>query len=436
MDINGGIRINLRQYQTDIISQVIDSTSNRILVVAPCGAGKTVIAKQIISINNKNIWFIVHRRELLDQAVKTFKGLNVQVLMIQSIKNVSIPDIIIIDEAHHSTSNSYMKLFNTYPNAKIIGLTATPTRLNGKPLGDIYDYMINNVNANQLIEQGYLSTYDYYAPKIDVDFTRARIVAGDYSKQDIDFLMNKPQIYGDVIKNYNQLASGRQTIVYCSSIPFSKTIEQLFIENNINAVQFDGNTSKIKRDKIIEDFRNGIIQVLINVDLIGEGFDVPDCDCVLLLRPTQSTSLYIQQSTRCLRSKQDKHAIVIDFVGNVFRHGLPTEDREWSLTKTVECKNKKGVPEIIVRQCEHCYKCYQGTARFCPYCGKDNGKTRHQIEIANQIELQKIDQLVKLNKRKQQGNAQDYESLVALGYQRGYKNPQFWAKMIIKSRGG
>ena len=260
-------------------------------------------------------------------------------------------------------------------------------------------------------------------------------MCGDYKQTDVDFLMNKSKIYGDVVKTYKKLANNRKTIIYCNSIEYSKKIEKIFRACGYKIRQFDGNTSKTDRDEIIKQFKNNELEILVNVDLIGEGFNVPDCDCVVLLRPTQSVSLFIQQSTRCLRSKPGKHAIIIDFVGNVFRHGMPTENRNWTLSKQVRVINKNGDRDIIVRQCINCFRCYQGTSKICPYCEFDNGKTRNEIEQEKAIELEKITNVEKREKRLERVQATDYESLVQLGIQRGYKNPQWWARMILKGRG-
>ena len=433
--------MEIRGYQKKLIDSVETSFNNckNVLMVAPCGAGKTFVASEIIKKYNVPTWFIVHRKELLDQAKDTFEkqNANVHVFMVRTLKNqvdkLDKPKLIIIDEAHHSTSKTHSTVIKKC-NCKTLGLTATPIRMSGKPLGDIYETMVDTIRSETLLKLGYLSQYDYYAPKLTVDFTKARIMAGDYSVSDIDFLMNKPKIYGDIIENYKRLAGDKKTIIYCSSLDYSKKIELLFDNEGYKCKQFDGSTPKKERDQIIEDFRNDKIQILINVDLIGEGFDVPDCDCVVLLRPTQSTALYIQQSMRCLRPKEGKRAVIIDFVGNVFRHGMPTEDRNWTLDTEYKCKNKGGEPDILIRQCKKCFKCYEGTAKICPYCGNDNGKTRLEIRKDEEIELQRITEIKKVEKKREQGQAHDFESLVALGYKRGYKNPQFWARMIMKSR--
>lgn len=439
----------LRFYQLDSFDKVRDAfwTSRRVILVAPCGSGKTVISAHFVYktiSEGKKVWFIVHRKELLDQAEKTFKEFNipmknVSISMVQTLRNRlkdinEIPDLIVIDEAHHASSKTYLEIINKFPDIYILGLTATPTRMSGKPLGDIFQSMVSEISANDLIWDGYLADYDYYAPKIDADFSKAKMVAGDYSVSDIDFIMNKSKIYGDIIANYKKLADNKKTIIYCSSIAYSKKMEQLFNEYGYQAKHFDGDTPKKEREQIIENFRNNKIKILLNVDLLGEGFDVPDCECVILLRPTQSLSLYIQQSTRCLRPKESKKAVIIDFVGNAYRHGMPTEDRKWDLNTEIKCSNRNGEPEILVRQCSKCYKCYQGVNKICPYCGNDNGKTRREIEKEEKVELERIAAVKKRESKKEQGMARDFESLVALARKRGYARPEFWAKIILKSR--
>jgi superfamily II DNA or RNA helicase len=174
--------------------------------------------------------------------------------------------------------------------------------------------------------------------------------------------------------------------------------------------------------------------LLSNVDLIGEGFDIPDCEVVILLRPTMSLSLFIQQSMRCLTPAPNKRSTIYDLVGNVYRHGMPTEDRQWSLTSKVVVRNKSGEEDIVARQCKACRLVYSGIDSVCPYCGYNNGETRRQIEEAEQVELEKIEEVKRKKERMQVGMASSYEELIAIGRKRGYKNPSYWAKMILASR--
>lgn len=182
-----------------------------------------------------------------------------------------IPDMIVLDECQHSTSKTYMKLFETYSNTYFLGLTATPCRLSGKPLGDVFETIVSEIEAEELIKLGYLANYDYYAPKLSADFTKVKIKStGDYDAQEIEKEMSNSTIYGDIIKYYKKFANNKKTIIYCPTINYSLKIEKLFNDNGFNAKHFDGLTNDKERNQIVEDFRNDKIKILTNVDLIGE----------------------------------------------------------------------------------------------------------------------------------------------------------------------
>lgn len=433
--------MQLREYQTQMIETLrkqFGKGFKKTLAVLPCGAGKTVcfadMANKHIQKNNDNyVWFLVHRQELVDQTLETFQKMNLSIenIFIGMVQTVSRhledykrPTIIIFDEAHHAKAKTWNKIIQRYDNVPIIGLTATPIRQDGKPLGDIFDVMVEGVNINWLIEKGYLCPFDYYAPDIgDMKLTRK---GNDYDMDEFTEYLLDSRIYGDVEK-YIDL--NKKTIIYCPSIKFSKTLCE-----KIGAVHFDGNTPKNERRTIVKKFKNGEIKILSNVDLIGEGFDVPDCDCVMLLRPTRSLALYIQQSTRCLRPAEGKRATIYDFVGNVHRHGLPTVNEEWSLTHSKTIKNENGEKDILCRRCKKCLRVYSGTQKICPFCGNDNGMTERQIKQQQEVELKKIEETSKKRRRMEIGMARNYQELVVIGRKRGYKNPEYWARMIINSR--
>lgn len=197
----------------------------------------------------------------------------IKVYMVQTLANKlnkieEIPDLIIYDECQHATSNTYLKIINKYPQAYILGLSATPTRLSGKPLGDIFETIVSEITAKQLIEMGYLAQYTYYAPNLDVDLSKVKKKMGDYDAQGLDEAMSTKKIYGDIIKTYKKLANNKKTIIYAPTIEYSKKMEQLFTENGYAIRHFDGSTPKAERDQIIEDFRNDKIKILTNVDLV------------------------------------------------------------------------------------------------------------------------------------------------------------------------
>jgi len=433
----------LREYQTDILETTrtaFRSGYTRPLIVLPPGAGKTVCFAHMAYLHvqqpDRYVWFLVHRRELVKQARDTFTelGLNdthIFVGMVQTIsrhpERYQIPTLIIFDEAHHATANSWHKIVDYFQGVPMVGLTATPARLNGDALGMIFDRLIEGVSAQWLIDNQYLAPFDYYAPKT-ADIKTVTMRGADFNQDEVAEVLMKSQIYGDILK-YIDIT--RKTIIYAPSIKFSKYLESVIP----GAVHFDGTTPTAERDRIVREFKIGHIRILINCDLIGEGFDVPDCDTVMLVRPTQSVTLYIQQSMRCMRYLPGKRAIIYDFVGNAYRHGLPTDDREWSLTGRTHTQNKSGEPDITARQCGKCYRVYSGIKPICPYCGYDNGQTRAEIKADTEAELVKIEKAEKIEKKRKQGMASSYEQLVKLGYERNYKMPEAWARNIIKSRG-
>lgn len=425
--------LQLRNYQIDLINRVRNEfiKYKRVLAVLPCGAGKTVCFAYMASEHvkkNGNVWFLVHRQELVEQAKQTFINLNiptdnVYIGMISSaMKRSDTPSLIIFDEAHHSTAKTWQRVIDKFPNSFIVGLTATPIRMNGEPLGNVYQALCENVTTDYLIKNNYLAPYEYYAPNINIMLPK--ITRGEFNNAETEY---KSVIYGDIKKYINP---DSKIIVYCPNVAFS---QQLASELP-NAAHFDGNTPYDERKQIIHDFRTGKIKILCNVDLIGEGFDVPDCDTVFLLRPTMSTSLFIQQSMRCMRYKPNKTARIYDFVGNCHRHGLPGSITHWDLNQKITAKNPSGERDIITRSCKNCYLVYPGNNPICPYCHFDNGKTKKQIEMEKQAELERITELQKKEAKKEQGMCRDLQSLIQLGIKRGYKNPYFWAKTIYNSR--
>lgn len=430
-------KLQLRPYQHDLIAETRTAFCRgykRPLIVLPCGAGKTVCFAYMADAHvrkkkNNCVWFLVHRKELLDQTLDTFKKFKISlddiyIGMVSSIRETRTPTMIIFDEAHHASASTWERIINKYPNIPIIGLTATPCRLTGAPLGKIFDCLITGVKSEWLIENKFLSEYDYFAPQIFKLPDDIKIRTGDYDLAEVADFLDKSRIYGDILK-YIDL--NRKTLIYAPTVAYSKRLASAIK----GAVHFDGTTPKKERDLIIEKFRKGEIRVLLNVNLIGEGFDVPDCDCVILLRPTRSAALYIQQAMRCLRPNEKKRAVIYDLVGNAYRHGLPTDDHAWSLNKPIKIRNSSSEPDILCRRCASCQRVYKGISRTCPYCEADNGKTRAEIANEREVELVKINKIKKI----EQSSAYTFDDLVALGRKRGYNNPQFWARMIMKGRG-
>jgi superfamily II DNA or RNA helicase len=422
------ININeLRPYQQQVIYDLQRSWRSghkRPCIVLPCGGGKSVIAAEIAkrtTSNGKRVEFLVHRRELCEQIENTFWWWGVDmskcsVDMVQTISRrvgkIEPPDLIITDENHHCLASSYRKVYDGFPSAYCVGLTATPVRLNGGGLGDINDDLIIGPTVKQLIAADCLAPYDYYAPAV-ADLSGLKSRAGDYSAESLEELLAKPTIYGDVIRHYDSLSAGKKAICYCATIKHSVEVAAAFRAVGIKAEHIDGSTPAADRAAIVDAFRRGDITVLCNVDLISEGFDVPDCNTAILLRPTKSLTLYIQQAMRCMRYQDGKRAIILDHVGNVFRHGLPDTDREWTLEPKKAGTKKCEYP---VRQCPECYYTHQ-TAPECPKCGYVYPARELTAKEQKQAELEKIKELRvergKGKKLEECWSLQDYQDYAA-----------------------
>ena len=443
--------MQLRDYQLLAFKNVTDSFkkgNKRVLLESPCGSGKTVIATYMAQQSvkaGKTVWIILPRQEIMDQTFNTFKNCGVStdgvyIGMVQTTANhideLPKPDLILYDECHISVANTYWKISNAFPDAWIVGLTASPCRTDNRPLGDLYQDIVKGVSVKWLIENKFLAPYEYYSvPIID---TGEEV---DNQSSSYDEILSKPAVYSDVLRSYERFAKGLPTVVYCTSIKHSKSTCDYFNSKGYISVHLDGNTPSEERRKAVAMFREGEIDILCNCDLISMGFDMPDIGCVMLLRPTNSTALHIQQSGRALRYKPGKTAIIIDCVGNYLRHGMPDDDRDWSLTEPVKKRklldNEGNYP---IRRCPECFLTFK-TAPICPYCGAEYPLSPRELKAHSEIELKRITQeeMERVNAEKKKarmevGRAKTYGELVAIGRKRGYDNPTGWAYMIMKGR--
>ena len=289
------------------------------------------------------------------------------VSMVQTVSRhldrVETPKIIITDEAHHSTAATYKKIYEAYPEALRLGFTATPCRLNQGGLGEIYSDLITSVSTQWLIDNKYLSPYKYYSVKL-ADTSGLHIRAGEYKADEVAELMQHKEIYGGTVQQWKRLAEGKKTIVYCASVEAARMTAFEFMRAGYSAASLDGTTAPELRAQTMQEFREGKILILCNCELFGEGLDVPDCECTVLLRPTQSLTLFIQQSMRSMRYMPGKTAIIIDHVGNCYLHGLPDDDRSWTLEP-----KKKQENIVKIRECPNCFAVYPPSLQRCPYCG-------------------------------------------------------------------
>lgn len=459
------MNLTLRQFQANIITAARKALRKfrRILIQAPTGAGKTVIATFIAdSVNKKGktLYFICHRQELILQTAKTFakNGMTVsyiangyrynpmcriQICGIDTLKNrylkLPVPDMCIWDEAHHVGAAGWAKVMDHYETTFHVGLSATPQRLDGKGLKQWFDDLITEVSVAELIELGYLSDYIMYAPSTP-DLSQVRTQMGDYNKTELAAIMDKAHLTGDIIKHWRKHANGMKTVCFAINVNHSKHIVAMFNAAGIKAVHLDGDTPKEQRRGACQAFAEGGYDVVSNVALFGEGFDLAaqtDMDvtieCVISARPTQSLSLWLQMCGRALR-KKDYKAVILDHAGNLATHGFPCDDREWSLDgNPKQGRKKKDEDDIPIKECPKCYAVHK-PAPVCPNCG--HVYEVKPLEIAHvEGELQEMSRGEQKRKAAyEQQSAGSINELIKLGKKRGYKNPAKWAAHVYTAR--
>ena len=439
----------LRDYQLDLYRKTVNAFKQgyrRPLVVAPCGAGKSYLFAEMIRRTSGEVLVLTHRQELKQQHEDLLRNLavtNARVAMVLTEANRlgknPTPALIITDEAHLSRSNSWMRVIEHY-NTFTVGFTATPVRLDGRPLGDVFDTLIEGVDVKWLIDHNRLSPYQYYAPTL-VDTEGLPTARGDYVVSDLERLMNERAIYGDVIGTYRKVAAEEQAICFCVSVAHAEETARAFNSAGISAEAISAGTPAGRRREIMEDFRARRTTILCNVGIISEGISINEVTCCILLRPTESVALGIQQMMRCMRYLPNKTAKIIDCVGNYTRIGLPDEERTWSLEKRVyprRLHDENG--NFYIRCCPECYMTFK-TAPICPFCGAEYPLHPKEIAVHESIKLARITEeeamrvaQAKKQARAEQGRAQSFEDLIRLGRSRGYKNPAAWAAKVLRGR--
>lgn len=437
--------MKLRDYQEELVDGIKQSMiagNHSIIVQSPPRSGKTVVMAHIAkgaTDKNNQVLFFSHRKEINEQVYKTFEVNNVNMnlvtiggvqSLVRKLDKLPKPTIILIDEAHHSKASSYKKIIDHFPDAYKLLFTGTPIRLDGSGFDDIAEDIILGKSVKWLQDHGRIAPFKYYAPLM-IDMSRLKKRAGEFTKGSVDETM-KTVIYGDVIKHYEKLAKGKQAIVYTHSVEASENVSKAFNEAGYNSIAVSGKTPREARETAMQAFRNGELKIMVNCELFTEGIDLPNVDVCIMLRPTQSLSLYLQFAMRALNPREGKTAIIIDHVGNVERFGLPNQDREWSLQGIVKKKQTAKIGEPTVRVCEKCFATYWSITRTCPECGHESPLTKKEIEIMREAELAEINELKqqKIKKRVQTYVSPDMcrnmDELKEYRDQHGYKNGWVW----------
>jgi DNA repair protein RadD len=356
--------IELRPYQFDAVNRVEQAltTAARPLIVAPTGSGKTIMFAEIIKrlvAGHKRVLVLAHRREIIDQTSRklTAHGVRhgivmagaekalrpqepVQVASIQTLwsrgvrssaMQMPLADLIVVDEAHHTVAKTYSKILETYPDAMVLGCTATPCRGDGRGLGSAFTTLIEAPQVAELIAGKFLVGAKVYAP-VDPNLKGVRTQSGDYVVSQLSHRMNTDQLVGDIVTHWLKHGERRRTVAFAVDVAHSIHIKNEFVRANVRAEHLDGGTPIPEREAILGRLASGETEVVSNCMVLTEGWDMPEVGCCILARPTKQMGLYRQMIGRVLRPADGKtHAIVLDHSGAVFRHGLPEDHVEWTL---------------------------------------------------------------------------------------------------------
>lgn len=452
----------LRPYQESVIDDTREALRRHhsVLMQGPTGMGKTAITVFMMgraAAHGKRAYFLVHQNELLSQTSKALWRQQLEHGMIASGKSRSTlpaqvasvqtlvrrmdqykePDLLIIDEAHRAAAKTYQTIIERWPNARVIGLTATPQRTDGKPLDVMFDTLVLGPTIRELMDAGYLCDYEIYAPPIGIDVSTVKRKMGDFDSKELEAVVDKKSITGDAVAHYKTHASGKRCVVMCVSIKHAEHVAEQYQAAGVSSGVIEGTMTGHARDKMLADFAAGRLMVICNVQLLVEGVDIPAIEVVQWLRPTQSLVVWMQGNGRGLRPADNKTGLIIfDHVGNCLRHGLPDDDREWSLEGKEKGKKKAAADEVKIKQCGSCYAVFRPGPQTCPHCGAPVAGQQRELEVV-EGELQKVDKLaIRKEQKREQGSARTLDDLVALGMRRGMAKADAWAAITLAARQG
>lgn len=379
-----------RDYQLRAVDDLSRELTRNPILVIPTGGGKTFVASLLIDqLRLRTLW-IAHRRELISQAAQrlTACGLRcgviaagypeqrsapVQVGSIQTLVRRQLPpaDLVVVDECHHARAGQYRKVLDEYPGIPVVGLTATPFRLDGKGLGDVgFGAIVVAAWPDELVAQGSLVEPVVYAPAVP-DLAGVRMHHGDYSEAALHDALDRPHLVGDIVETWRRLAAGRRTVVFAVDVQHSQHVVSEFGRAGVRAEHIDGSTSVTQRDATLHRLRIGYTTVVSQCMVLTEGWDLPALEVAVLARPTASLCLHLQQIGRICRAAPDKTgALVLDHAGNHLRLGTMTQRLEYTLGDVESASRRRGAEEgePRMKRCPQCYLIVSPSAQECS-CG-------------------------------------------------------------------
>jgi len=454
------LAIKLRDYQQALVDEIRAAAKGghrKVLAVLPTGGGKSqIIGSMVAGATDKGCRTLVlaHRSRLIRQLSGTTATWDVphgviaagssvdndfltQVASVQSVIRrldvMASPDLIVVDEAHHLLPNNmWGRVLGCWPDALVVGLTATPIRSDGRGLGQAFTAMVWGPSTAELTSMGYLAPARVFCPPVGFDPRGIRRVRGDYDQVEASERLTVSQVLGDAVAHYERFLAGAPLLCFCSNVRHAELQAAAYRAAGVRAASVDGRTPEEEQDRILADLGTGALQVVTSCDLIGEGVDVPAVAGCQFLRVTASEALHLQMMGRALRLAPGKErAVMLDHVGNVRRLGDHLEEREWTL-EGVRRRERDGAAAISVRECPECFAANRGGVKICDECG-------HVFLIptatVQTVEGQLEELLMEQRARKRaQGQARTMKELIELGRQRGMKNPYGWARHVARAR--
>lgn len=391
--------ITLRDYQSAAVDQIRHAyrqRTRRVLLVLPTGGGKTIVfcwIAEAMAASGKRVAILVHRQELIEQVSMALSAMgvahgviaagyppndaSVQIASVATLarrldKGIRPFDLIITDECHHAVAGQWQAVLASMPDAYSLGVTATPQRLDGRGLGAAYEVMVQGPTVAELTAAGHLVPPRVFAPPERLDLSGVKVRGGDYAAGQLAEFMSAGGLVGNAVAHHRRLAFGRPAVAFCANIGHSQMVATRFREAGIAAAHVDGTTDPSERRRLIGALGTGELRVLTNVDLVGEGVDVPVIGAVLLLRPTRSVARYLQSVGRALRPASGKvDAIVLDHAGCTLVHGLPDAPRSWTLADQPALRpaGRTKAPGDCLRQCQGCGAFEPAGTPTCQTCG-------------------------------------------------------------------
>jgi len=419
------MKLERRAYESRAVASIREALTEhrRVVAVGPTGCGKTVIASMLI--RQERTWrvlFLAHTFEIVDQAharladhgitagvlmatderlhgdARVDASARVQVGSVQTVVRRGGPecvDLIVFDEAHRTMANSYQQIAAKYPNAMVLGLTATPIRMDGKGLGDFYEHMVIIAKPSELQAAGYLAKPRVFAAsEKDLAELRSRTKGeiksgGDYSGEALARIVAGKVLLGNVVNETIRLAPKVPKVAFAGSVEHSKALTKRFRQRGVHAEHLDGETHPTERRMILDGLRSGTIEVVCNVDVLSEGWDLPALGAVVLARPTRSEARLLQMTGRCQRPWKGERPLILDHGNSVIdlRCALPGTDREWSLYDSKP--HRDGLP--IFKRCDDCGEAIAAGCTECPECGAEQPRTEKQEREEREVKLVELE---------------------------------------------